>query len=131
MALGGLLWLTGCASPKLEGTWEGQRKIEGPAHIVGTAGKIALTLHDNGRYELQIHSMPVTGRYEIKEKKVTLTALTAAGRDLIPATGASLFGEGAYATIEGKALVFHDVNGPNPEPIRLEPKPAANPVRNP
>ena len=131
MAVGLAAWLAGCGSSRLEGTWQGQRKLEGPKHIVGTAGKIVLSLHSTGRYELQIHSMPVEGRYEITDGKIVLTAQQAAGRDVIAGDGVSLLGEGAYAVQDGRALIFHDAKGPNPEPVRLEPKPAANPDRNP
>lgn len=131
MAVGLTTWLVGCGSSLYEGTWVGQREVEGPKHIVGTAGRIELTLRKDARYELLIHSLPVQGTYAVVEGKIELTPKTVAGRNVIPGEGESLFGEGAYATVEGENLAFNDVRGPDRRTIRLKKKPAANPDRNP
>lgn len=133
MAVGLGVWLTGCGAPRYEGTWSGKRTLEGPAHIVNTAGALELTLQSNGRYTLLIHSLPVEGSYEVRDGKILLTPRVVGGRDIIPSPpGAqSLMGEGAYLVPEGKDMMLHDVNGPYPAPFRLTAKPAANRSRNP
>ncbi len=131
MAVGLGVWLTGCGAPRYEGTWSGKRILEGPAHIVNTAGALELTLEPNGRYMLMIHSLPVEGSYEVREGKIMLTPRVVGGRDIIPSKDETVMGEGAYLVPEGKDLILHDVRGPDPTPIRLTPKPAANRSRNP
>lgn len=131
MAVGLGLWLAGCGGPRYEGTWSGKRILEGPAHIVNTAGLIELTLESNGRYIMMIHSLPVEGTYESRDGKIVLTPKVVGGRDIIPSSSETLMGEGSHLVPEGKDLIFHDVRGPDPTPIRLSSKPAANRSRNP
>lgn len=131
MAVGLIAWLVGCTKPGFEGTWVGTRKLEGPEHIVGTAGRVELKLERTGRYSIIIHSLPVEGKYEVAGKRITFTPQQAAGRDLIPSEGESLLGEGSFAEFDGEDLIFTDSRGPDPTPLRLTPKPEANPARKP
>lgn len=131
MAVGLVAWLAGCGSPKFEGTWVGQRKLEGPEHIVGTAGRVELKLERSGRYSMIIHSLPVEGKYEVSDGRISFTPEQAMGRDVIPSEGATLMGEGSFAKFDGKDLIFTDPRGPDPVPLRLTPKPEANPARKP
>jgi hypothetical protein len=87
MAFAGLAWLVGCGpSLHIEGTWKGNRVIEGQPGadplILRDLGRIELMVDSKGRFTLMERGMPKTGNIIPSSDGATLRVEQVAGQPI-------------------------------------------------
>jgi hypothetical protein len=129
--LGGVLALTLLACSRSgptfqwEGTWRGQRPIPNAGDnptVAATLGRVEVTLHPNGTFDLFEAGLPKSGSFRVHEGVALLKVDRFLDRPIADQGSAAeaMNEELRLAPLKDGALLYSDPRGFDREPIRLE-----------